>query len=84
MRPTASGYPALEDLPQRSDKPAMTADERLKFQKELIGARDRQASRARARQAARSLNLRSPEIRRRASAPRRPCVAHSSTGHGSH
>jgi hypothetical protein len=40
-----SSYLPVEDLP-KDDKPAMTADERLKLQKELIAARDRQASRA--------------------------------------
>jgi hypothetical protein len=49
-----SNYPAVEDLPQQRERPAMTADERLKLQKELIGARDRLASRARAKQAATS------------------------------
>ena len=48
MRPKTSGYLPVEDLPPRDEKPAMTADERLKLQKELIAARDRQASRAKA------------------------------------
>ena len=39
----------LLDHPPKGEKPAMTADERLKLQKELIAARDRQASRAKAR-----------------------------------
>ena len=30
-----------QDLPQKREKPAMTADERLKLQKELIAMRDR-------------------------------------------
>ena len=47
-RPKTTGYPAVEDLPPKREKPAMTADERLKLQKELIAARDRQASRAKA------------------------------------
>jgi hypothetical protein len=34
----------MEDLPPKREKPAMTADERSKLQKELIAARDRQAS----------------------------------------
>jgi hypothetical protein len=38
-RPKTSGYPAVEDLPPKREKPAMTADERLKLQKELIAAR---------------------------------------------
>jgi hypothetical protein len=38
--------PKVEDLSPRTEKPAMTADERLKLQKELIAARDRQESRA--------------------------------------
>ena len=38
-----SGYPAVQDLPPKREKPAMTADERLKLQKELIAARDRRA-----------------------------------------
>ena len=33
--------------PPKREKPAMTADERSKLQKELITARDRQASKAR-------------------------------------
>jgi hypothetical protein len=40
-RPKTSGYPAVQDLPPKREKPAMTADERLKLQKELIAARDR-------------------------------------------
>ena len=36
------GYLAVEDVPPRPDKPAMTADEQLKLKKELIAARDRQ------------------------------------------
>jgi hypothetical protein len=47
--PKTSGYLAVEDLPQLEKKPAMTADERLKLQKELIVARDRQASHAKAK-----------------------------------
>jgi hypothetical protein len=47
-------YPAVEDLPLQREQPAMTAEERLKLQKELIGARDRLASRARAKQGATS------------------------------
>jgi hypothetical protein len=47
VSPKTSGYLPL-DLPPRDKKPAMTADERLKLQKELIAARDRQASRAEA------------------------------------
>ena len=41
--PKASAYLPVEDLPKH-DKPAMTLDERLKLQKELIAVRDRQAS----------------------------------------
>jgi hypothetical protein len=52
--PRTSNYPAVEDLPLQREQPAMTADERLKLQKELIGARDRLASRARAKQGATS------------------------------
>jgi hypothetical protein len=36
----------VEDLPPKREKPAMTADERLKLQKELTAARDRQAPKA--------------------------------------
>jgi hypothetical protein len=38
----------VEDLPKH-EKPAMTLDERLKLQKELIAVRDRQASDGKAR-----------------------------------
>jgi hypothetical protein len=53
-RPNTSAYPAVEDLPPKREKPAMTADERAKLQKELIGARDRQAPRAKAKAGATS------------------------------
>jgi hypothetical protein len=42
--PKTSVYLPVEDLPLKRDKPAMTADERSKLQKELIAARDRQTS----------------------------------------
>ena len=42
--PKTSVYLPVEDLPPKRDKPAMTADERAKLQKELIAARDRQTS----------------------------------------
>ena len=45
--PKTSVYLPVEDLPPKRAKPAMTADERSKLQKELIAARDRQASKAR-------------------------------------
>ena len=48
-RSKTSGYLALEDLPPKREKPAMTADERLKLQKELIAARDRRAPIGKAR-----------------------------------
>lgn len=41
--PKARAYPLVEDLPAKREMPAMTPDERLKLQKELIAARDRQA-----------------------------------------
>jgi hypothetical protein len=44
--PKTSVYLLVEDLPPKREKPAMTADERSKLQKELIAARDRQASKA--------------------------------------
>jgi hypothetical protein len=44
--PKTSVYLPVEDLPPKREKPAMTADERSKLQKELIDARDRQASKA--------------------------------------
>ena len=47
VRPT-SGYLPL-DMPPRDEKPAMTADERLKLQKELTAARDRQAPNGKAK-----------------------------------
>jgi hypothetical protein len=46
--PKTSGYLPVEDMPSKDGKPAMTADERLKLQKELIAARDRQTSRPKA------------------------------------
>jgi hypothetical protein len=44
-----SVYLPVEDLPPKRAKPAMTPDERLKLQKELIAARDRQAPGGKAR-----------------------------------
>src|SRR5208282_5975977 len=41
--PKISVYLPVEDLPPKREMPAMTPDERLKLQKELIAARDRQA-----------------------------------------
>jgi hypothetical protein len=46
--PKTSEYLPVEDLPPKREKPAMTADERSKLQKELITARDRQTSAAKA------------------------------------
>jgi hypothetical protein len=50
--PKTSVYLPVEDLPPKREKPAMTPDERLKLQKELIAARDRQASAGKAKGAA--------------------------------
>ena len=47
--PKTSVYLPVEDLPPKREKPAMTADERSKLQKELIAARDRQTSHVKAR-----------------------------------
>jgi hypothetical protein len=47
--PKTGVYLPVEDLPPKREKPAMTADERTKLQKELIAARDRQASDGKAR-----------------------------------
>jgi hypothetical protein len=43
-RGRTTGYPAVEDVPPRPEKPAMTAEEQLKLKKELGAARDRQTS----------------------------------------
>ena len=50
--PKADSYLPVEDLPPNRDKPTMTVDERSKLQKELIAARDRQASKLKTRQSA--------------------------------
>jgi hypothetical protein len=42
-RPKTTGYPAVEDVPPRPEKPAMTADDQLKLKKALSAARDQQA-----------------------------------------
>jgi hypothetical protein len=47
--PKTSVYPLVGDRPPKREKPAMTPDERLKVQKELIAARDRQAPAGKAR-----------------------------------
>jgi hypothetical protein len=51
---------SIFDLPPKREKPAMTLDERLKLQKELMDARDRQAPGAKAKGALRALNPSSP------------------------
>ena len=47
--PKTSVYLPVEDLPPKREKPAMTADERLKLEKELIAVRDRQMSAGKAK-----------------------------------
>lgn len=42
MHPKTRAYLPVEDLPPPPEKPAMTPDERLKLENELIVARDRQ------------------------------------------
>lgn len=49
--PKARVYLPVEDLPPRA-RPVMTPDERLKLQKELIAARDRQVAAAKTQGAA--------------------------------
>jgi hypothetical protein len=44
-----TGYPAVEDVPPRPEKPAMTADELSKLKKDLSAARDRQTAADKAR-----------------------------------
>jgi hypothetical protein len=46
-RPKTTGYLAVEDVPPRPEKPAMTADQQLKLKKELSATRDRQGSKGR-------------------------------------
>jgi hypothetical protein len=50
--PKASAYLPVHDLPPPREKPIMTPDERLKLQKELIAARDRQTAAGKAQGAA--------------------------------
>jgi len=54
--PKTSIYLPVEDLPPQRETPAMTPDERLKLQKELSAARERQAPSGKARRALRALN----------------------------
>jgi hypothetical protein len=46
--PKTSVYPSIYPLPKPA-RPAITADEQLKLQKELIAARDRQAAKGKAK-----------------------------------
>ncbi len=48
-RPKTTDYPAVEDVPPRPEKPAMTADELSKLKKDLTAARDRQTTVGKAR-----------------------------------
>jgi hypothetical protein len=52
MPPKTSAYLPVEDLPPPRENPVMTPDERVKLQKELIAARDRQAAAGKAQGAA--------------------------------
>jgi hypothetical protein len=47
-RPKAD-YPAVEDVPPRPEKPAMTVDEQAKLKKELSAKRDHQAPQRKSR-----------------------------------
>jgi hypothetical protein len=48
-RPKATGYPDVEDVPPRPEKPAMTAEELAKLKKDLSATRDRHAPDAKAK-----------------------------------
>jgi len=50
--PKSTGYPAVEDVAPKPDKPAMTADEQSKLKKDLTTARDRQAPKSKAKDGA--------------------------------
>ena len=52
--PETAGFMALENVPARPDRPAMTAEEQSKLKKELSAARDRQSTAAKARDAKRA------------------------------
>jgi hypothetical protein len=45
-RPKNGAFMPVEDLPQKRENPAMTADDVSKVRKELIDARDRQAAKS--------------------------------------
>ena len=53
-RQKTTGYPAVEDVPPRPEKPAMTVDEQSKLKKELSTARDRQEGRQETKQTSKS------------------------------
>jgi len=48
VSPKTSAYLPVEDLPPKREMSPMTSDERMKLQKELIAARDRQLAAAKA------------------------------------
>jgi hypothetical protein len=52
VSPKTSAYLPVEDLPPKREMSPMTSDERIKLQKELIAARDRQLAAAKAQGAA--------------------------------
>ena len=52
VSPKTSAYLPVEDLPPKREMSPMTSDERMKLQKELIAARDRQEAAAKAQGAA--------------------------------
>jgi hypothetical protein len=59
-RPKTTGYPAVQDVPPRPEKPAMTADELSKLKKELSAARDRHTAAGKARGGAARVEPRKP------------------------
>jgi len=61
-RPKTTGYPAVEDVPPRPEKPAMTADELSKLKKELSAARDRRTAAGKARGGAARVESIKPSI----------------------
>ena len=47
--PKTASYLAVEDVPPRPEKPAMTADEQSKLKKDLTAARDRHVPKGKAK-----------------------------------
>jgi hypothetical protein len=61
---SGTAYPAVEDVPPRPEKPAMTTDELTKLKQDLSATRDRQRESATTAQPPKPAKAATPKIKR--------------------